>query len=75
MSKLKAEDYIDKKTLEKKLGMDLNIIIKAWRQGKSDYEISSSFGVSEWKLNQLRSELQQSHYLARIKKGKEEGRL
>ena len=72
MPKLKAEDYIDKKAMEKKLGIDLNLIIKAWKNGKRDNEISALLGISEWKLSQLRAELQHSHYLARINQRKAE---
>ncbi|MBZ4687807.1 MAG: hypothetical protein PWQ96_1961 [Clostridia bacterium] len=75
MPRLKAEDYIDKKAIEKKLGIDLNVIIKAWKNGKRDSEISAALGISEWKLSQLRAELQHCHYMARINKRKEEGKI
>lgn len=49
---------IDLTALSKKLQINTKLVIKAWKTGKSDQEITRSLGIEQWKLNSLRRELQ-----------------
>jgi len=58
--------YVDQKKLSKKYRLEIAPVIRAWKNGRSDQEISSAMGVDLWKLNQLRNDLQKAHTRYRL---------
>lgn len=60
--------YVDEKALSKKYRVEIGPIIRAWKHGRTDQEISRSMGIDMWKLQQLRTDLQKAHFRYRLRK-------
>lgn len=56
---------IDPEKLSKKYKFNVNKVIRAWKKGLSDLEISSSLGIDFFLLKQLRFEVESEHMRAR----------
>lgn len=59
--------YVDGKKLSKKYRVEIGPIIRAFKIGRTDQEISAAMGVDLWKLSQLRNDLQKAHIQYRKK--------
>ncbi|WP_227763720.1 hypothetical protein [Zhaonella formicivorans] len=59
---------LDLNALSKKLKVNTAKIIKAWKAGKRDWDITQSSGIEQWKLNWLRRELQHERWKITIKR-------
>lgn len=59
------KQIIDPEKLSKKYKFNVNKVIKAWKKGLSDLEVSASLGIDFFLLKQLRSEVESEHMRAR----------
>ena len=57
----KKKTPVDTIALSKKYKCDINRIIRAWKSGKNDYELSQTLGVNTIKLMQIRQEITSTH--------------
>jgi len=57
----KKKGPIDTVALSKKYKCDVNRIIRAWKNGKNDYELSQALGINTIKLMQIRQEIAAAH--------------
>jgi len=57
----KKKGPVDTKALSKKYKCDINKIIKAWKNGKNDYELSQVLGINMVKLTQIRQDITSAH--------------
>jgi len=55
------KSIVDVTSLCKKYKCDVNKIIRAWKNNKSDYELSQEFGMDMLKLLQIRQDITQTH--------------
>lgn len=61
-------DEVDVNVLIKKYKCDIRRIIKLWKKGKNDFEISQSLGLDMFKIIQIRQDLACLHEKARQRK-------
>lgn len=64
----KEKDPIDATALSKKYKCDIKRIIRAWKNGKNDYELSQTLGIDMLKIMQIRQEITYTHEKARHQK-------
>jgi hypothetical protein len=57
----KKKSPVDTVVLSKKYKCDINRIIRAWKNGKNDYELSQVLGINTIKLMQIRQEIATAH--------------
>lgn len=62
---LKKNAVIDEQALVKKYKINVPRIIKAWKKGRSDVEISEALYVDLGTLNQLRYDIETEHLKSR----------
>jgi len=53
----KSKATIDTAALSKKYKCDVNRLIRLWKKGKTDFEISQSLGIDILKIMQVRQEI------------------
>lgn len=56
--------------LSKKYKCDVNRLIRLWKKGRSDFEISHNIGVDVMKILQVRQEITYLHERERQQKGR-----
>jgi len=66
----KKNNPVNPVALSKKYKCDINKIIRAWKNGKNDYELSNALGISTYKLIQIRQEITCAHEKERQKQKK-----
>lgn len=59
------KDPVDVAALSKKYKCDVKRIIRAWKNGKNDYELSQTLGIDMLKIMQIRQEIAYIHEKAR----------
>lgn len=59
------KQVIDPEKLSKKYKFNVQKVIRAWKQGASDLEISSTLDLDYFLLKQLRYEVESEHMKAR----------
>jgi len=62
---------IDEKSLSKKYRTNVHTLIRAWKKGYSDYDISRHTGINPLTLQQIRSDIELTHRRLRLAKKKE----
>ncbi|MGB9804238.1 hypothetical protein [Desulfofundulus sp.] len=68
-------EKIDEKSLSRKYKTNVSRLIRAWKKGLSDMEISSSTGIDMATLNRIRSDIEMAHRRLRLARKKELNRL
>lgn len=58
---MKKMAAIDPEKLSKKYKFNVNKVIRAWKKGLSDLEISTNLGIDFFMLKQLRFEVESEH--------------
>jgi hypothetical protein len=53
----RSKGPVDTAALSKKYKCDINKIIKAWKNGKNDFELSNTLGIDTIKLMQIRQDI------------------
>ena len=57
----KKKSPVDTVALSKKYKCDINRIIRAWKSGKNDYDLSQALGINTIKLMQIRQDIAAVH--------------
>lgn len=57
----KKKSPVNTMALSKKYKCDVNRIIRAWKNEKTDYELSQALGINMFKLMQIRQEITTAH--------------
>lgn len=70
----KKKSPVNSAALTKKYKCDIDKIIRAWKNGKSDVELSKMLGIDMYKLGQIRQDITYAHEKAR-QNGKKESSL
>jgi len=70
----KKKGPVNSVALTKKYKCDIEKIIRAWKNGKSDVELSRMLGIDMYKLVQIRQDITYAHEKAR-QSGKKESSL
>ena len=68
---MSESSFIDEKGLSKKYRANVHSLIRAWKRGYSDNDISRLTGISPVTLQQIRSDIELTHRHARLSKKKE----
>ncbi len=62
---------IDEKSLSKKYRTNVHTLIRAWKKGRSDFEIARLTGLNPVTLQQIRNDIELAHRRIRLAKKKE----
>ncbi len=65
-----ADKIIDEKSLCKKYRTNVVRLIRAWKRGLSDMEISRETGIDLFKLQQIKTDIELAHRRVRLAKKK-----
>jgi hypothetical protein len=68
---LSESGCINEKNLSKKYRANVPGLIRAWKKGYSDYDISRLTGINPVTLQQIRSDIELTHRHVRLAKKKE----
>jgi len=66
-----ADKEIDEKSLSRKYRTNVSRLIRAWKRGWSDLEISTSMGVDPVTLNLIREDIEMAHRRLRLARRQE----
>ena len=61
----KKKSPVNPVALSKKYKCDINRVIRAWKNGKNDFELSEALGINMYKLIQIRQDITYAHEKAR----------
>lgn len=64
-------EKIDDKSLSKKYRTNVVRLIRAWKKGHTDFEISQETGIDPIKLQRIKTDIEMAHRILRLSKKKE----
>lgn len=64
-------EIIDEKSLSKKYRTNVVKLIRAWKKGLTDFEISRETGIDPIKLQRIKTDIEMAHRILRLSKKKE----
>ena len=64
-------EKIDEKSLSKKYRTNVIKLIRAWKKGFTDLEISRETGINPIKLQRIKTDIEMAHRMLRLSKKKE----
>lgn len=67
----KKKGPVNSTELSKKYKCDIDKIIRAWKNGKNDLELSRALGINIYKLVQIRQDITYAHEKARQQEKRE----
>jgi hypothetical protein len=67
----KKKNPVNSTELSKKYKCDIERIIRAWKNGKNDVELSRTLGINMYKLVQIRQDITYAHEKARQQEKRE----
>jgi len=67
----KKKSPVNSTELSKKYKCDIERIIRAWKNGKNDVELSRTLGINMYKLVQIRQDITYAHEKARQQEKRE----